>query len=582
MKRKYQVKYEILNNSGEWQDITNLVIGTTEIRLGNTNGLGSDSFGVDNLKKFADITTHCDINKALTVQPTLVGNPFQPSRRIRIKVRTVESMQSYNYDLPGNSEDYLFIRNLKRVHSIKAIAINDGDKDLTPDEANFEIKSMSTIGNGIYIYFNRILQGYEKLNLLIEVIASDLDSDRVEIEGADRDEYFVPNVDPDVIEILGYYKYFFVPWAKGYLSRLYFSDKYGVEYLYFSKENDPLTFPYEILQVIKEGNGIRIKFNKPIPKRTRMVIGLLFNSKEDVVIFDGYIDDYTMNEYHQVNYTCQDLSWKMDVMAINKTYPKNTTYINTIKAILQDNKQTDFEFIHGVETPDNTATLLEDYKVENVTIWEAIQKLAISKGWALYFKYDRSKNKQVLAFEDIVNVNYITYQLNRYDLVGGLQASGGLSEVRNIVEVIYKDKELNQEKKVEVRSQSSIDLYQRENRLTLGLDVTKDTITTHERALNLANMALDDLKDPQVSYSIETTLMPKLKLNDELWFIHPNITEQPLHLRAHSIVHRISVENDGTMECTTSILGGGKISYKRNNWLYIDSKIKDDTIIIIK
>ncbi|MGL4568719.1 MAG: hypothetical protein ACRCU6_09370, partial [Fusobacteriaceae bacterium] len=107
-------------------------------------------------------------------------------------------------------------------------------------------------------------------------------------------------------------------------------------------------------------------------------------------------------------------------------------------------------------------------------------------------------------------------------------------------------------------------------------------ITTHERALNLANMALDDLKDPQVSYSIETTLMPKLKLNDELWFIHPSITEQPLHLRAHSIVHRISVENDGTMECTTSILGGGKISYKRNNWLYIDSKIKDDTIIIIK
>ncbi|MEG0583964.1 MAG: hypothetical protein RR476_05280, partial [Cetobacterium sp.] len=117
---------------------------------------------------------------------------------------------------------------------------------------------------------------------------------------------------------------------------------------------------------------------------------------------------------------------------------------------------------------------------------------------------------------------------------------------------------------------------------TLGLEVTKDVVTTKDRALNLANMALSDLKDPQVSYSIETTLMPKLKLNDELWFIHPNITEQPLHLRAHSIVHRISVEDDGSMECTTSILGGGKISYKRNNWLYVDSKIKDDTVTIIK
>ncbi|MEG0583965.1 MAG: hypothetical protein RR476_05285, partial [Cetobacterium sp.] len=95
---------------------------------------------------------------------------------------------------------------------------------------------------------------------------------------------------------------------------------------------------------------------------------------------------------------------------------------------------------------------------------EAIQKLALAKGWALYFKYNRSKNKQVLAFEDIVNVNYITYQLNTYDLIGNFTSSGGLSEVRNVVEVIYKDKELSKENIIEVRSQGSIDLYQRENR----------------------------------------------------------------------------------------------------------------------
>lgn len=582
MKRKYQVKYEILNNVGEWQDITNLVIGTTEIRLGNTNGIGNNSFGLDNLKKFADITTHCNINEALTVQPALSTNQFQPNRRIRVKVRTVESLQSYNYDFAGIEKDYLFIRNLKGVQNVKIVSLNDGGEDLTPSEANIEIASISKMNNGVYLYFNRILQKYENINLLIEVIANDLDSDRVEIEGNETDEYYIPNVDPDVIELLGYYKYHFVPWSKGYFSRLYFSDRYGVEYLYFSKEEDPLNFPYEIIEVTKEGTGIRVKLNKPIPKRVRLVVCLLFNSKEDVIIFDGYMDDYTTNEYHQVTYICQDLSWKLDVMAINKTYPKNTTYIDTIKTILEDNKQTDFEFIYGVESADNTAILTEDYKIENVTIWEAIQKLALAKGWALYFKYNRSKNKQVLAFEDIVNVNYITYQLNTYDLIGNFTSSGGLSEVRNVVEVIYKDKELSKENIVEVRSQGSIDLYQRENRLTLGLEVTKDVVTTKDRALNLANMALSDLKDPQVSYSIETTLMPKLKLNDELWFIHPNITEQPLHLRAHSIVHRISVEDDGSMECTTSILGGGKISYKRNNWLYVDSKIKDDTVTIIK
>ena len=36
-------------------------------------------------------------------------------------------------------------------------------------------------------------------------------------------------------------------------------------------------------------------------------------------------------------------------------------------------------------------------------------------------------------------------------------------------------------------------------------------------AMKLATQALKDLKDPVVNYTIETTLMPKLKLNDELW-----------------------------------------------------------------
>ncbi|MEG0397946.1 MAG: hypothetical protein RR656_02560, partial [Cetobacterium sp.] len=285
MKRKYQVKYEILNNVGKWQDITNLVIGTTEIRLGNTNGIGNNSFGLDNLKKFADITTHCNINEALTVQPALSTNQFQPNRRIRVKVRTVESLQSYNYDFAGIEKDYLFIRNLKGVQNVKIVSLNDGGEDLTPSEANIEITSISKMNNGVYLYFNRILQKYENINLLIEVIANDLDSDRVEIEGNETDEYYIPNVDPDVIELLGYYKYHFVPWSKGYFSRLYFSDRYGVEYLYFSKEEDPLNFPYEIIEVTKEGTGIRVKLNKPIPKRVRLVVCLLFNSKEDVIIF---------------------------------------------------------------------------------------------------------------------------------------------------------------------------------------------------------------------------------------------------------------------------------------------------------
>lgn len=66
----------------------------------------------------------------------------------------------------------------------------------------------------------------------------------------------------------------------------------------------------------------------------------------------------------------------LDVMAINKIYSKGTTFEDTIKQILIDNKREDIEFLYD---PYNTATLTEDYSVEDTTIWDSIQKLALSK-----------------------------------------------------------------------------------------------------------------------------------------------------------------------------------------------------------
>ena len=61
------------------------------------------------------------------------------------------------------------------------------------------------------------------------------------------------------------------------------------------------------------------------------------------------------------------------------------------------------------------------------------------KGWSLYFRYDRTKNKQVLIFEDTISASYVTYQLLRGDVVGEFSYIGDLTRVRNIVSVVYKD-----------------------------------------------------------------------------------------------------------------------------------------------
>ena len=53
--RDFQVKYEMLNNQGAWEEFSRQVIGTTTINLGNIAEVGSEDFGIDSLKKFANL-----------------------------------------------------------------------------------------------------------------------------------------------------------------------------------------------------------------------------------------------------------------------------------------------------------------------------------------------------------------------------------------------------------------------------------------------------------------------------------------------------------------------------------------------
>lgn len=85
-------------------------------------------------------------------------------------------------------------------------------------------------------------------------------------------------------------------------------------------------------------------------------------------------------------------SYDLDVMAINKIYSKGTTFEDTIKQILIDNKREDIEvFVWSLQYSYFNRRLFSwryNYMGFNT-------KLALSKGWSLYFRYDRTKINSV-------------------------------------------------------------------------------------------------------------------------------------------------------------------------------------------
>ena len=575
--RNYYYKYELLDNDGAWQDYTNQVINRTFVSLGNIFEVGSPEFGIDKLKKFMDFEIGNNSPKKQTASPLLYTNQFQIGRRVRLKVRTANSTGAVDVTLTGKNQDYLFVENLIDVVGAKILGVDDSGGTYTADEVGLKINNFQQFNWGTMIYFNRIINDWENIHLMLTYTASDLDTDRVEVEGTGATSYFIPNIKPDVMKILGHYEYSWLP-GHYYMTDLYFSSTYGVSYRWVPREGN-LDYPFEIINAVYHDDGVTITLNTPLPLQYRLVIGLFYNEAEDHILFDGVITSFSGAQYDGVQYSAQDFSWYLETMALSKIYPKEVTVEDTIKEILKDNgKDGLFEFLYDSHS---TMTLTADYKVEDITVWEAIQKLAIVKGWTLYFNYNREKQAQVLLFEDPQTRHYVTYQVLRKDLVGEITYKGDLLRVRNIVDVIYKDSEDgNKIKTYTVEDEDSKTRY-RPNRLTLGTDITEGAITTYAAAKSMGDQALADLKDPIVMYTLGSTLLPKFKLNDELWYQHENIQEKALTMRAYSIEHTIEVDKNGKMKGTTQLLGSGKVQYKLNSWLKIDAKVKDNWEIII-
>ena len=156
--RRFLLKYELLNNEGLWQEFTEQVVGTTTINLGNIAEVGSEDFGIDSLKKFANLIIHNAKNKKLTTGPILSTNQFQLGRRVRIKVRTAKSTNHYNLSQTGEDKAYILLKNIKRVEEIELTSIYEGVTALTPSEANLNIENTSQMAIGLYVFFNRVVK----------------------------------------------------------------------------------------------------------------------------------------------------------------------------------------------------------------------------------------------------------------------------------------------------------------------------------------------------------------------------------------------------------------------------------------
>ncbi len=188
-------------------------------------------------------------------------------------------------------------------------------------------------------------------------------------------------------------------------------------------------------------------------------------------------------------------------------YDSGTTIEATIQALLDDvmgaGAYTLVVDANGSPATATGSALSQDYEPEVQPLWDALQDLAKSIGWVLWYRYDASGNPQLTLTEprrDKTVADY-TFTLAQIDDVTELTVVE--EDIRNVIVVRYVDADGGVQT-VTGTDDTSITKYGGVRRYMRINEDSGSPIRTEAAAQALLTAAMSDLKDPDADQAIRT------------------------------------------------------------------------------
>lgn len=212
--------------------------------------------------------------------------------------------------------------------------------------------------------------------------------------------------------------------------------------------------------------------------------------------------------YGDVSLELHDRAYKLKRTYIEtpQTYESATTIEATIQATLDDTMGS------GVYTlvVDDVAALgvtgsglSQDYLSDIKPVWDAIQSLADSIGWVLWYRYDASGDAQLTLTEPRRAKTVSDYDFSLAQIADVTALTIVEEDVRNVVVVRYVDAD-GGERTVTSENAASITKYGGIRRYMRLSEDTDSPIRTLAAAEALRDAALSDVQDPDADQAIDT------------------------------------------------------------------------------
>lgn len=237
-----------------------------------------------------------------------------------------------------------------------------------------------------------------------------------------------------------------------------------------------------------------------------------------VRVWEGVIDDVRAAR-DPIVLSCRDLGGELVDRQIETRHTYGSAEGVPVETVMQ---QILDDHAAGItlHVPSSPGQMITEYAPWEVSVMDALQRLAASIGWDLRYRWVEAESEFRLTFSEPdrakTDPDY-TFTPDLYLDIRTLDAA--IADVRNVIEVVYADKESGTVKRVQVKDDESIERYGRRfARFTEGPD---STIDSEEEALAFADAALQDLADPLATHSIENLFWWPAELGD-LYEYSPN------------------------------------------------------------
>lgn len=227
-----------------------------------------------------------------------------------------------------------------------------------------------------------------------------------------------------------------------------------------------------------------------------------------------------------------------------------------------------------IKCPVPSGITFDEYTVEYISVWNAIQNIATQMGWFLGYRWD-GEEYALMFFEPPREKTTADFLLDWEDSIykEGLTISD--ADIRNAVTITYRDKQKGKRATLrytdhpELRNDASKDEYGGQYKVMQIEEKDTSLIDTEAEALAFGAKCLWDLSELSATDKLEIPLLPELDLFSTLEVYNPLISSTPDFYAVQSLRHSLDFAG-GSFR--TEIVAAGRVVGARTKWLNMETR----------